>query len=283
MTSATSLGLDPRYTSENVPERAEANASGVSWAAITGGAFASAALSLILLSLGAGLGLSSVSPWSNTGASAGTIGTAGVIWLICMQIMSSAMGGYLGGRLRTKWTNTHSDEVYFRDTAHGFLVWSVGTVITATFLASSALSMVGSASNSTAAMASNSRTEMNATDSSAYYVDSMFRTDRQGEYDEAARVEAGRIFANALRAKDISAPDRAYLAQMIAARTGVNQAEADKRVSDLLNDARLTLDTARKATSHLLLWTFIALLIGAFSASYAATIGGRQRDHVKAI
>ncbi len=283
MTSAASLGLDSRYNTDNVPERAEANASGVSWAAIAGGAFASAALSLILLSLGAGLGLSSVSPWSNAGASAGAIGTAGVVWLICMQIMSSAMGGYIGGRLRTKWTNTHSDEVYFRDTAHGFLVWSVGTVITATFLASSALSMVGSASNTADAMASKSRTEMNGSDSSAYYVDSLFRTERQGEYDEAARTEAGRIFANALRAKDISAPDRAYLSQMIAARTGVNQAEADKRVSDLLNDARLALDTARKATSHLLLWTFIALLIGAFSASYAATIGGRQRDHVKAI
>lgn len=279
MTSAASLGLDPRYNSDKVPERAEANASGVSWAAIAGGAFASAALSLILLSLGAGLGLSSVSPWSNTGASAGALGAAGVVWLICMQIMSSAMGGYLGGRLRTKWTNTHSDEVYFRDTAHGFLVWSVGTVITATFLASSALSMVGSASNSADAMASKTRTE----ESSAYYVDSLFRTDRQGEYDEAARVEGGRIFVNALRAKDISGPDRAYLSQMIAARTGVSQAEADKRVSDMLSDARLALDSARKSTSHLLLWTFIALLIGAFSASYAATIGGRQRDHVKAI
>src|SRR6202795_3442487 len=121
----------------------EARTSGVSWPAVIAGAFVAAALSLILLALGAGLGFSSVSIWSNVGASASTIGIAAVLWLIVMQIISSSMGGYLAGRLRTKWANIHTDEVYFRDTAHGFLAWAVAVVITAAFLASAATSMVG--------------------------------------------------------------------------------------------------------------------------------------------
>src|SRR6202166_338974 len=121
----------------------ESRTSGVSWPAAIAGAFVAAALSLILLALGAGLGFSSVSIWSNVGATASTIGMAAVVWLIAMQIVSSSMGGYLAGRLRTKWANIHTDEVYFRDTAHGFLSWAVALVITAAFLASAATSMVG--------------------------------------------------------------------------------------------------------------------------------------------
>src|ERR1700720_4993233 len=121
----------------------EARTSGVAWAAVIAGAFAAAALSLILLALGAGLGFSSVSIWSNVGTSALTIGMATVLWLIVMQIISSSMGGYLAGRLRTKWANIHTDEVYFRDTAHGFLAWAVALVITAAFLAAAATAMVG--------------------------------------------------------------------------------------------------------------------------------------------
>src|SRR5450631_4914901 len=123
----------------------ESNSSGVSWAAVIGGAFVTAALSLILLALGTGLGFSSVSLWSNVGASASTVGAAAIVWLILMQIMSSSMGGYLAGRLRTKWANIHTDEVYFRDTAHGFLTWAVALVVTAAFLTSAAAYMVGGA------------------------------------------------------------------------------------------------------------------------------------------
>src|ERR1700722_12681735 len=83
----------------------EANSSGVSWAAVIAGGLVTAALSLILLALGTGLGLSSISFWSNAGMSSTTIGAAAILWLILMQIMSSSMGGYLAGRLRTKWAN----------------------------------------------------------------------------------------------------------------------------------------------------------------------------------
>src|SRR3984957_10611270 len=123
----------------------EANSSGVSWSAVLAGGFVTAALSLILLALGTGLGFASVSVWSGVGASASTIGTAAILWFILIQIMSASMGGYLAGRLRTKWTGIHTDEVYFRDTAHGFLAWSVALVLTAAFLASAATSMMGAA------------------------------------------------------------------------------------------------------------------------------------------
>ncbi len=123
--------------------RDEANGSGISWAAVSAGAFAAAALWLILLLLGVGLGLSSISPWSPAGIGSTAIGAATVVWLILTQAIAAAIGGYLAGRLRTKWASIHTDEVYFRDTAHGFLAWAVGVVITAAFLTSAATSIVG--------------------------------------------------------------------------------------------------------------------------------------------
>ena len=262
----------------------EANSSGVSWAAVIGGGVVTAALSLILLALGTGLGLSSVSPWSNVGVSASTIGTAAILWLIFMQIISSSMGGYLAGRLRTKWANIHTDEVYFRDTAHGFLAWAVALVITAAFLAAAAASMVGATASSAAGgtgRATGVQAEGREFDPNEYFIDTLFRSEsaKPDSNSTSVRGEAGRIFANALRQRDISA-DKSYLAQLVAATTGLSQADAEKRVSDVFARAQQNADTARKAVAHSLLWAFLALLIGAFCASFAATIGGRQRDHV---
>ena len=127
-----------------MPEYKElSSASGVSWAANIAGAAGAAALSLVLLLLGTGLGLSTVSPWGDRGASAATIGIASVVWLSIVQLAASGMGGYLAGRLRTKWAGLHTDEVYFRDTAHGFLAWAVATLLTAALLTSAIGSIVG--------------------------------------------------------------------------------------------------------------------------------------------
>jgi hypothetical protein len=120
----------------------ESSSSGVSWAAVIGGAFVAASLGLILLALGTGVGLAVVSPWSNAGVSAATLGVSTIVWMIIVQLVSSAMGGYLAGRLRTRWVSVHTDEVFFRDTAHGFLVWAVGLVLTAAFLSSAAATLV---------------------------------------------------------------------------------------------------------------------------------------------
>jgi hypothetical protein len=270
--------------------RNEAYASGVSWAAVIAGAFVAAALSLILLALGTGLGLSSVSPWSNVGASASTIHRAAIIWLIVIQIIASAMGGYLAGRLRTKWATIHTDEVYFRDTAHGFLVWAVGLVITASFLASAANSMVGGGGPVPATSLSTARGTETLSDGqnlepNEYFIDTLFRSDHPSPDRNYAsvRAEATRIFAHALRQKNLPAADETYLAKLVAATTGVSQTDADRRVSEAFAQVQQATETARKAVAHLSLWIFIALLIGAFCASYAATIGGRERDHVKLV
>ncbi|MGP0076121.1 MAG: hypothetical protein ACLPWF_29730 [Bryobacteraceae bacterium] len=251
--------------------------SGVSWGAVIGGAFVAAALSLILLALGAGFGLSAVSPWSGVGASAAGIGAAAIIWLIVTEAIASAMGGYLTGRLRTRWRAIHTDEVHFRDTANGFLVWAVAVVVTVAFLAAGAVSMVGGAPGETASQANIA--------AEGYFVDRLFRSDHPiaSDNDPFVRSEAARIFDYSVLGDEPSPGDSAYLAQLVAAKTGLTPADAQKRVSDTIADARQGEDAARKATAHLLLWIFVALLIGAFCASYAATIGGRQRDHVRAI
>jgi hypothetical protein len=261
----------------------EARTSGVSWAAVIAGAFVVAALSLILLALGAGLGFSSVSIWSNVGASA--IGMATVLWLIVMQIISSSMGGYLAGRLRTQWANIHTDEVYFRDTAHGFLAWAVALVITAAFLASAATSMVGSAASSSSpgtGVTPGVKPQVQEMDPDGYFVDMLFRSDsaKPDANDALVRGEGGRILANALRQKEIPTADKNYLSQLVATRTGLTNADAEKRVSDVFKSAQQAGETTRKTVAHSLLWVFLALLIGAFCASVGATIGGRQRDHV---
>lgn len=253
----------------------DVNSSGVSWGAVIGGAFVAAALSLILLALGAGFGLSSISPWSNVGATAGEIGAAAIIWLIVTEAIASAMGGYLAGRLRTRWRSIHTDEVHFRDTANGFLVWAVAVVVTVAFLASGAVAMVGGAPGHTVSAGNSAQ---------GYFVDRLFRSDRKAtsENDPMIRSEAARIFDYAVQDAPAT-QDTTYLAQLVSAKTGLTLAAAEGRVSDTIAAARQAEDQARKATAHALLWIFIALLVGAFCASFAATIGGRQRDHVPAI
>lgn len=174
--------------------------SGVSWGAIFAGAAGAASLSLVLLILGTGLGMSSVSPWANQGASATAIGFATIAWLTFTQIAASGMGGYLAGRLRTKWAGVHSDEVYFRDTAHGFLAWSVGTLLTAALLSSVVGSIVGAGAQAGATVAGGAAMATTAAGSAAgaavaqagvsgasgadngsgptsYFIDSLFRRD----------------------------------------------------------------------------------------------------------
>lgn len=273
--------IERSATLAQVPGRNEAYSVGVSWAAVIGGAFVSASLALILLSLGTGLGFSSISPWSDMGATAATIGKAAIAWLIVTQILASAMGGYLAGRLRTKWVNVHTDEVYFRDTAHGLLVWALGLVVTVAFLASAATSLAGGAAqrdvNNTTAGA-----ETSVLNPNAYGIDSLFRSDGAvlDRSDAAGRAEAERILSRAMRQGAIPPADKTYLAEMVSARTGLSQSDAENRVFDVFAQAQLSAESARKALAHLSLWLFVALLSGAFCASYAGTIGGKQRDHV---
>jgi hypothetical protein len=299
-------------------ESYDTTASVVSWASIFAGAAAAASLSLILLILGVGFGFPAISPWFHSGASTTAIGLASILWLTFSQIAASGLGGYLAGRLRIKWVTVHTDEVYFRDTAHGFLAWAIATLATAallgavvanvvsigvsasTTLASNALGMasVGEVAANPASQALPSASFGNSSTSDSvlgYRVDSLFRsnqlsTDTAGDYS-AAWLEVSRIFANGLRANSLPPEDQQYAAQIIAQWTGLSPVDAEKRVSDIFNkahtaminteqNAKLTADQARKAAAYSALWMFVALLSGAFVASLAATFGGRQRDRV---
>lgn len=263
--------------------------SGVSWAAVIAGALVAIALSLILLSLGIGLGLTAVSPGSGEGASVDTMGVSGIVWLIATQVIAVSVGGYLAGRLRTKWSGIHNDEVFFRDTAHGFLVWALCLVVTTTLMASAAMSLlagVGKAGNSLLT-AIDTPVLNSEEDISMPIVDRIFRTsDPERGASEAVRSESGRIVGDGMT--DMATTDKAYLAELVAANTGLSTAEAEQRIADVITQvrdkemqARKAADEARKAAAKLTLWGFVGLLLSAFLACIAATIGGRQRDNVR--
>jgi len=268
-------------TSDLVDE--QSSVSAVSWAAIIGGAVAAIATTLILLVLGTGLGLTMVSPWYRTGASAATIGVTAIVWLVVVQWLSSAIGGYLAGRLRTKWSGVHTHEVYFRDTAHGFLAWAFATVLSAAVLASAAAQIVGGASTGLAQAAGSAAGQSTSTGPMDGYIDTMLRADPSANRTPAepagSRSELARLLSSSLRdGGDLSAGDRTYVAQVVASRTGLSTVDAEKRVSDVVTQAKMAVDNARKAAAYLALWLTLSLLIGAFSASLAATEGGGLRD-----
>jgi len=290
----------------------ESSKSAVSWGAIIAGAVVAAAVSLILLALASGLGLASVSPWPDSGASLKTFSVMTAIGLIVVQWVASGFGGYITGRLRTKWSGTHTHEVFFRDTAHGFIMWALSTVLVASLLASATTALVGAGAHGAAVIASGgaaggagaagsamansgggaggSAGTMSPVGSvSAYNVDTLFRSAQPsanaGASNGDARAEATRILARSLSSGDVSAADRTYLAQLVAARTGVSDTDAQKRVDDTIaqvqadeTKARQVADSARKASSAASIFTALAMVIGAFIACLAAALGGQLRD-----
>jgi len=298
------MNADP--TQRGVIDAATAfSSSAVSWGAILGGAVGSAAVSLMLLSAGAGLGFTSVSPWTNAGVTATTFGITALVWLAAVHLIAGGAGGYLAGRLRTKRVGLHTDEVAFRDTAHGFMTWAVSAIVSVMLIASatsaivggtarlgaSATSGLGSAISGVVSQAAG-RVDVSNLDPSAYVTDTLFRTDRPAPSptDPApARAEVGRIIAMSIRNGAIAPADKTYVASVIAAQTGISQPDAEKRIDDGIaktkeaaakaeQTARETADTARKAAASFALASFIAMLIGALASSYGATLGGRARD-----
>lgn len=268
--------------------------SAVSWGAILAGAAGAASLSLILLVLGAGLGLSNTSPWSREGMSAVSFGISAILWISFTQLMASGVGGYLAGRLRTRWTDTHVDEVFFRDTAHGFLAWGVATLLTAALISSLGMTIgkgEKAAPNDVANMAPAENKPHHETfaDANAYFIDSLFRPEKgskpSGDAPHVDSEEVGRIFANSMRTGALPKWDKEYLTQLVAARADVTTEEAEKRVNEVQDKLsardvalKASIDKARKSSAYASLWFFISLLAGAFVASYLATFGGRLRD-----
>jgi hypothetical protein len=263
------------------PGAEESQVSAVSWAAILAGGVAAAALTLLMFAFGTGMGFSVVSPWSNSGVSSTTFSLWAGLYLVVVAMVASSIGGYLAGRLRTKWSGVHTHEVYFRDTAHGFLAWAFATVLSAAVLASATTQIVGGASTGLAQAAGSGAGQ--STSPIDGYIDTLLRADpsanRNSQDPAASRNELARLLTSSLRDDgDLSAVDRSYVGQVVATRTGLSLADAEKRVSDVVTQAKTAADNARKAAAHLALWLTLSLLIGAFSASLAATEGGGLRD-----
>jgi hypothetical protein len=255
--------------------------SAASWPAIIAGAFVAAAVSLVLLALGSGLGFAAISPWPGHGVAVTTFAVTTAIWLIVMQWVSSGIGGYITGRLRTRWIGTHTHEVFFRDTAHGLVTWAVATVLVAAAAAASVSAVVGGGAHAVGAAAQGIA-------DSAYGVDKLFRAGPaaaggQGLGD--ARSEAAHIVANSWSTGTVSDADISYLVELVALRTGSSRADAQKRVDefvatmrDAVIKAKADADAARKAAAEAAIYTALSMLVGAFIASAAAALGGRLRD-----
>ncbi|MEO5800296.1 MAG: hypothetical protein ABIZ70_07280 [Gemmatimonadales bacterium] len=251
-------------------------ASGISWSAVFGGAIVIASMSFILLALGTGLGLSSMTPWSAPRDTTKVIGMATVAWLVIMQMISGGLGGYLAGRIRNRWLGIHTDETYFRDTLHGFLAWGLALCGTIAFLAAASSVMAGGAAASTP----DSRQEVST---NAYFVDVMLRptTPITTPASPEVRGELERILTRTLLMAGFARDDMTAAGRIISQQTGIAQAAAEQRAVDVAGMAAKAAEDAKDAVGHSLLWVFVGLLVGAFSASFAATLGGRTRDQVQ--
>ena len=281
--------------------------SGVSWAAVAAGAVAAAALTLLLVAFGAGIGFSSISPWSDTGVSGSTFAVGTGIYLVIVAVMSSAVGGYLAGRLRTKWVGVHTSEVFFRDTAHGFLAWAFATLLSATILTASTAYVANGVAAGAGGAAAQAARSINPAE---VYVDKLLRpapgsmqaaAPASAEPNAAAantattpasagapggatnpnqaRSEILRLWtADFAKDQDLNPSDKAYVAQVVAARTGLSPADAEKRVNEVVTEAKAATDKARRGAAKLSFWLTAAMLFGAFAASLAAAEGGALRD-----
>ena len=279
--------MDTPYTEPHAPvahQAIEASKSAISWAAIFAGTAVAISISLVLVVLGSGLGLALLTPSARSVASAGSVAALATVWIVVVQWLSAGVGGYVTGRLRTRWVGTLTHEVFFRDTAHGFVTWAVATAIVALVVGSATSSMLSGGIHAATTMASGAEqgAASNGQNGSVapYDVDALFRTTSRDANSPAieGRGEATRILANGLSTGGVPDADRTYLASLIAARTGISQADAQKRVDDVLARARQEAETARKAAATTSLLTALAMIIGAFVACAAAALGGHERD-----
>jgi hypothetical protein len=289
--------------------------SAVSWKAIFAGTTASLSVTMILLAFGIGVGFSVISPWGDQGVSATTFTVSAAVYLFCVSMLSSTIGGYLAGRLRSRWASVNEHERYFRDSAHGFVVWALAAVIGAVIMggaASHIISGVSSGLGSAAGGAAQAGAQSSASD---IYVDQLMRTNPagsagggaaasgaqqatsptsgdqtaaplqggqiapQGRQDVGNRAEITRIIGPAMtKGGSLSDSDKKYLASVVAARAGLSQADAEARVDTVINQAKQAADKARKSTALFGLWLAAAMLAGALSAALAAIEGGNLRN-----
>lgn len=259
----------------------------VSWGAAFAGALIATALSFILLTFGSAVGLSLVSPWTSTASSAKWAGALAVFWIIAQQIGSFLAGGYIAGRLRSRWAEAKPDEIEFRDGVHGAMVWAIGILLGATLAASVTGSILSTATRAVGHVAGAAASQV---DPLSYQVDVLLRRTGQTPSAQAGassdanaiKTEVLQIFANAAARGELSAADKTYLSQVVAERTGLPPQEAEARVTQVYNEAaRVTKEAADKARKTAVAAGFVtaaSLLLSLAAAWWGAQTGGHHRD-----
>jgi hypothetical protein len=283
----------------------------LSWGAIIAGALCAAAISLVLFAFGSAIGLSAVSPWPHVGLPPTVALIIVALWTAIVQVVAFAAGGYVAGRVRNSWgsaVTTH--ERRFRDGMHGLMVWAVGLLVGAAFAVSAAGSLLRTGVQATATVTAGTvggatavspaggqrGTTAIATPGDIAF-DYLMRpvaapAPAAGAPPPTANMPAQdlkpsivRIFADGLQAGSLPPADRAYLASLVAMRTGVSQADAEKRVDDAFQQAkdaeakaRAAADKARKASVLAAFLAAATLAIACAAACAGAAAGGRHRD-----
>ncbi len=256
------------------PVRQPANSSYVELGPAFAGAVVAAAAFFVLLAFASAIGLavSSASPtWRDTSVGLTVLSGA---WVVLSAVGSFALGGYIAGRLRARWDAT-ADEIHFRDSVHGLLVWGLAVIIGVGMTWAAATSLTNSKVPSTAPR----DTSVNEPSFLTYELDRLFRSDRAPQGGDAeARAEAGRIIQTALGRTDIAGDDRAYLSRLVVARTGLPPTDADRRVQQIVSESRDAASKARRS-AVILGFTLAAALVAAAGAAWGAALaGGRHRD-----
>lgn len=286
-----------------VPSGATNDRAYVDWAAVIAGAAIAAAVSLILLTFGAAVGLSAASPFKGEGIGLTTAAILTALWAVVVQAASFGVGGYFAGRMRRGVGDGSPKESLVRDSAHGLIAWAAA-VLLAALLATvaaagiarkgadvAALTLGGIATGVAAGTSAtaNPAEAINRADPFGYVADSLFRSDTPAQEDAtSSRAETVRILARGAAQGGVTPADRAYLARQVAARTGLSQVDAEQRVTQVLTEAEQALrqaeekarqaaEATRKATVVLGFLSAAALLIGAAAASAAARAGGAHR------
>jgi hypothetical protein len=293
--------IAPIFAEDVLDRRVESDGNAVSWTAIVAGAIGAATVSMLLILLGSGLGMAAAT-WAHDGMTASTAGIVTIIWMTVVQFLASMTAGYLAGRLRSKRVSTRAREVYFRDTAHGILAWAIATFLTISILSTAVSSVLRGITTDASIVGFSTAlvglpataTPMKSVESNsstneliAYYVDSLFRP-APGQpinpfpVSGPDSLETAGIVGNAVKIGALPHPDREYLAQMVARRTNLSQTDAERRVEDTFSEVQesiqKTADATRKAAAYTALWLVFSMLLGGFTAAWAATLGGRLRN-----
>lgn len=245
----------------------------IHWGPVIAGAIVAAAISFVLMTFASAIGMMIASPsptWRDTSA---WLALLSGVWIIVVTIGSFALGGYLAGRVRSTW-KAHEDEVEFRDGAHGLLVWALGVVLGAALLwaTASTLTAVNSATTTP-------RESAGAPAFLAYELDRLFRSERRLDPVAAdVRAEASRILMKGVGRQEMPSEDRTHLNRLVASATGMQPADAERRVIQVLTEARSATSQTRRSAVILGFSTAAALAAAAAAAWFAAGAGGKHRD-----